>query len=170
MNKQPCLYMMCGLAFSGKTTLAKAIAKATGSVIVSFDDIYIKEVPNFAGVDKVETWRITRRIGEDEIARLLSSGKSVVYDNTNARKEHRDFIRGIADKSKAKTMTIFVNTPIDLIRERQRKNKFSKERVDVNAEDFNEVLQQLEPPVGEENMFEFIPETNLEEFLDTIRP
>lgn len=37
------LYIMCGLAFSGKSTLARKIAERTGSRLIAFDKLWVKK-------------------------------------------------------------------------------------------------------------------------------
>lgn len=39
----PTLYIMCGVGFSGKSTLAKKIAEHTGAMLVSQDALYFEK-------------------------------------------------------------------------------------------------------------------------------
>ena len=83
--KNPVLYIMCGLAFSGKSTLARKIASHTGSKIIAFDKLWVdkdKEKPIHKGV---KGWRFIRKVAQDAIARTLQAEKSVVYDDNNVR-------------------------------------------------------------------------------------
>jgi len=62
------LYIMCGLAFSGKSTLAIKIAAHTGSEIVAFDKLWMEEekvkaVPkNAAASAKASACKPTRKV------------------------------------------------------------------------------------------------------------
>ena len=39
----PKLYIMCGLAFSGKSTLARKIAEHTNSKLIAFDKLWVEK-------------------------------------------------------------------------------------------------------------------------------
>src|SRR3990167_7901222 len=53
------LYIMCGVGFSGKSTLAKQIAEHTGAVLVSQDALFFeKEKELNLDQDSDEKWRM----------------------------------------------------------------------------------------------------------------
>jgi len=43
MNSSKTLYIMCGVGFAGKSTLAKKIAEYTGATLVSQDAMYFEK-------------------------------------------------------------------------------------------------------------------------------
>lgn len=156
---------MCGLAFAGKSTLARKIAEATGSKIIAFDKLWVekdkvKPVPKGA-----EGWRFIRKVGQNEVEKSLKEEASVVYDDNNVRFEHREELREIARRLKVKEITVYLNTPIELIRERESRNKTTGERHEVEPDNFQTVLEQLEVPTQEENVIEFRPEMEIVDWL-----
>lgn len=163
------LYIMCGLAFSGKSTLARKIAEKTDSDLVAFDQLWVlkdKEKPISKDADG---WRFIRKVAQEEVAKKLTDGKSVVYDDNNVKKEHRDELQRVAKNAGVGAVVVYLNTPLEIIRQREQANRTSHERHEVEPENFNTVLEQLEPPMElEGKVIEFTPETNLENFLDNL--
>lgn len=159
------LYIMCGLAFSGKSTLARKIAESTGSKIIAFDKLWVekeKEQPVLKG-DK--GWKFIRKVGQDEVAKALQEGNSVVYDDNNVRFEHREELREVARRFGARAVVVYLNTPMELIRKREAANKVTGQRHEVEPENFQTVLEQLQIPNDQENVLEFKPEMNLDEWV-----
>lgn len=159
------LYIMCGVAFSGKSTLARKIVEQTGSKLIAFDKLWVqkdKENPVPKG-DK--GWKFIRKIGQDEVAKALQNGNSVVYDDNNIRFEHREELRDVARRVGARTIVVYLNTPMEVIREREATNRITGERHEVEPENFQTVLEQLEAPTVNENVLEFTPSMDTEKFL-----
>ena len=102
------------------------------------------------------------------MTKALQEGNSVVYDDNNVRLEHREELREIARRLGAEDVVIYLNTPLELIREREATNRETGERHEVEPTNFQTVLEQLEPPMSKENVLEFKPNTNVEEFLDKL--
>jgi len=60
---------------------------------------------------------------------------------------------------------VYLDTSLNIIKERESNNSITGERHKVEPENFQTVLEQLEPPTNDENVIVFKPETNLEEWL-----
>ena len=126
------LYILCGLGFSGKSTLAVKISEYKNAVLVSQDAIYFeKEKELDPNLSDGERWELIRAIAFERISDNLKKSMSVVYDSTNTRREHRDIVRKIASENNARAFVVFVDTPDNILVERQMKNKETKERHDV---------------------------------------
>ncbi len=162
------LYIMCGLAFSGKSTLARKIADHTGGQRIAFDELWIEEQKIHSIKQGGEGWEFIRKVAKDKIAKALGNGESVVYDDTNPRFEHREEMRNIAKNLGYGTVVVYVNTPIEIIRQREQANRISPNRHEVEPTNFQETVDQMETPGPGENVLEFTPNTNLDEFLKTI--
>lgn len=162
------LYIMCGLAFSGKSTLARKIVERTGCRLIAFDKLWVEKEKETTIAKGDKGWRFIRRVAQDEIADALKEGLSVVYDDTNVRFEHREEIRAIARSSDVNPIVIYLNTPMELIRERELVNKTTGKRHGVEPENFQKVVEQLEVPSSNENVLEFTPGTDTEKFLSQL--
>lgn len=159
------LYIMCGIAFAGKSTLARKIAEATGSKLIAFDKLWVEKDKERPVNKNAEGWRFIRKTAQNEILRLLKEGTSVVYDDNNVRFEHREELRKVAKEAGCDSIVIYLNTPLEVARTREQANKDTKERHEVEPENFQTVLKQLQVPTPEEKALEFTPETNLGNFL-----
>ncbi|MEK7183978.1 MAG: ATP-binding protein [Patescibacteria group bacterium] len=165
----PTLYIMCGVGFSGKSTLAKGIAAHFHIPLVSQDAMYFeKQAALEIDQDSDEEWRMLLGMCLQRIKELLQSGKSVVFDNVNLRKEHRDELRTLANEVGAQTVVVYLDTPEKTLLERQEKNKETGERHEVKQEYLDDAKAQLEIPRQDENAFIFAPESDLKEFLERL--
>lgn len=161
----PTLYIMCGIAFSGKSTLARKIAVRTGSVRIAFDELWVEKDKEKPVPKDAEGWKFIRKVGQEEINKALKNGQSVVYDDNNVRFEHREELRKLASGLGANSVVVYLNTPLELIRKREIANKSTKERHSVETENFQKVLEQLEVPTPDENVIEFKSEMAIDEWL-----
>ncbi len=160
------LYIMCGVGFSGKSTLAKKIAEHTKSILISQDALFFeKEKELNLSQDSEDDWRMVINMCRDKIKEELSKSHSVVFDDTSTKFRYREKLRTIAKMTGADTKVIFLDTPIEVQKERQLKNKISKERHDVKQEYLDDAIQELEIPTDGENVLVFKPDTNVGEFL-----
>lgn len=159
---------MCGLAFSGKSTLARKIADFTNSKLIAFDNLWVKKEKEKQITQGVEGWRSIRKLAQEKIVKSLKNGDSVVYDDNNIRFEHREELRKIARKLGIREVVIYLSTSMDIIRQRESINKITGERHEVASKNFQTVLQQLQIPTTKENVVEFIPEMNVDKWLNNL--
>jgi predicted kinase len=147
------LYLFVGFPGSGKTTVSKLIHDTTGAIHIWADH------ERQAMFDKVthskqESDELYTELN-DRTSSLLETGQSVIFDtNFNYRKD-RDFLRGIAAKHNAKTVVIWMTTPVEVARNRalhddhRDRNKYD----DVMTEaEFDRLINHLEPPTEDETV------------------
>ncbi|MBI2040450.1 ATP-binding protein [Candidatus Microgenomates bacterium] len=163
------LYIMCGLAFSGKSTLARKIAEQTGSKRIAFDELWVEKDKEQPVPKGDEGWKFIRLVGQKEVAKALQAGQDVVYDDNNVRFEHREELREVARRFGARAVTIYLKTPMELIREREAANRSTGERHEVEPANFQKVVEQMQIPRPEENVVEFAPSSDLNEFIQRLK-
>lgn len=157
---------MCGVGFSGKSTLAKKIAEHTGGILISQDALFFEKKDEMhLDLDNEEHWKMLLEMCRKQILENLQEGKSVVFDDVNLAFKRREKLRQLAQSAGAKTKVIFLDTPITLQKERQLKNKETGERHDVKQEYLDQAIAELEVPTPDENTLVFKPNSNLESFL-----
>ncbi len=117
----------------------------------------------------VERWKYIRKVAQDGVLKSLKAGTSVVYDDNNAKREHREELREIGMQAGTDVIVVYLDTPIEVIRAREEANKTSQDRHEVETKNFQKVLEDMEVPTSDENTLVFTPETNMEEFLKKIR-
>jgi predicted kinase len=175
----PTLTIMCGLAFSGKSTLARAIADQTGATLVSFDALWVLTDKERLVPQGVKGWRFIRDAAQAEIRALLLAGTSCVYDDVSVRREHREELRRVASEVAAsgqpvRAVVVYLDTPLTVIRARQEGNNVSGERHEVDPAMADEVAKQLEMPVGsgpdaEGEVLVFRPGDDVEDFISKLK-
>jgi predicted kinase len=146
------LLVVCGLPFAGKTTLEQELRRWFELAHVDVDDTK-RELFGPAVRDKELSRADWERIfaeTDDRIARYLRAGRSVVDASRNFRRAERDHARGIAAENRAKAVTIFVDTPVELVRRRLAENRLTRTRQDLTDEEFEHLLRLFDPPAPDE--------------------
>ena len=148
----PSLVVMCGRSFSGKSTLAAALADALPAELVSLDAI--NEERGLHGGDgiPVSEWMRTNDEASARVAGLLRAGRTVVVDDTSSPRFLRDRWRRVAADASAHPVFVFVDAPDALIRERLRANRDAPGRHDVTDEVMDAHLSGFEPPAADEQV------------------
>jgi predicted kinase len=163
------LILISAIAGSGKSTLAKKIAEHTGADLVSQDGMYFEKKGELnIDQDDDAQWEMLSKLCHERILEKLKQGKSVVFDDVALRFEHRDKLRELAKSVGATTKVIFLDTPIEVQKQRQAQNLITKERHDVKQEYLDQAIAELEIPSSSENVSVFKPETKLDEFLASL--
>lgn len=149
MNK---LFIICGLSFAGKSTLGKAIVERFGYEEVDVDDTKV----TLHGSDiededlTQEEWDGIYEETDNQIVKYLNSGKNVVDASRNFRKAERDHIRAIVNKIGHEVVTIYMDTPEPVVRQRWQENRKKPSRRDMTDKDFEAILRVMEPPAADE--------------------
>ena len=150
---QPYVYLLCGLPFAGKTTLAKALEDWLGVTRIAVDEINTERgVWNEETGLAPEEWTATYQEAYHRMATVLSRGESVIDDSTNFTREQRDRVRSIAEQFHAHPLVIFVDVPVPEVLRRWQENRHTPMRGDVRDEDFAEVLDHFDSPTPDEHV------------------
>ena len=154
MNK---LYILCGIPFSGKTTLAKEIIKFPNFVRIDLDEIKFEMFGNGVKDSDInqEDWDKIYQEMYKRIENALKQEVNVVHDTGNFTKYERGLIRDIASKLNLETITIFVDTPKNVAYQRLLENRKTNQRFDVIDEDFRSTVAEMEIPREDENTIVF---------------
>ena len=151
------LYILCGLPFSGKTTLAKELESKLDAVRVNSSEIktslFGTDIIDHRGWEKVYTQVYT------DIKTALENGKTVIYDNGNFAKYERGIVKNIADKLEVETTTIFVSIPKEIAQQRAKENN-------LPDQDFQDILLELELPDASEKHLVFSYNEDITKWMD----
>lgn len=150
MNK---LYVLCGLPFSGKSTLSKELVKRYGFSRIDLDEVKFELLGAEVKDEQVDQqgWDTVYQEMYKRINTELKKGKTVIHDAGNFTKYERGLVKQVADEVGVETITIFVNIPKEVCFARLIKNQQTKERFDVPEQTFNEMVAELEVPDSNEN-------------------
>src|SRR5258707_7365859 len=107
---EPVLYIMCGLPFSGKTTLAQTLSRRFRFPLVAIDTI--REERGFTWEDNakvtVEDWKGIFHESYKRTLEYLEERKSVLYDSANQDRVSRDRLRDLAQSGNFTSKVILV--------------------------------------------------------------
>ena len=146
------LVVVCGISFAGKTTLARAIRARLGHAEVDVDAT--KERLYGAGVEDAslgdEDWRRIYAAADDEIAAHLGARRNGVDASRNFRRFEREGARKVAARVGADFVLVYVDTPVEVARERFRRNRESPTRWDPGEAEFENLARLFEPPAADE--------------------
>jgi predicted kinase len=169
----PKLYLFCGIAFSGKTTLARALAERCSCRAISLDDINVQRGLDGGSGMTPRQWKETHDLGLARACEILREGEDVVFDDTSSFRILRDKVRREVAAAGGETMLIFVDTAESVIRERLEKNRISIERNDVVPEVFEPHFATFERPSEAEEALAVdgarAPEENIDRIVDAAK-
>jgi predicted kinase len=147
------LYALCGLPFAGKSTLAAALASATGAAVVRLDTVNHERGLGLDGsAIPPDEWRRTYDETYRRIALHLANGQSVIFDHGNFTYAERDQLRAIGADEGANVQFMYVQIAEDEARRRLQKNRQTRERYDIRDDDFELVLRIFESPIHEDRV------------------
>jgi predicted kinase len=164
----PKLIIICGISFAGKSTLGTAIAGRFDYEHVDVDDtkfsLYGPDIrdEDLSRADWQHVYDRTYRLIRD----YLRAGRSVVDGSGNFRRSERQTVRGLADPTGGETVTIFVDTPAHIARQRLLANRDTQTRLDVTDDDFEHILRVWEPPSPDEHAVVFRHGDDVEAWMD----
>lgn len=165
------IYIMCGLPFSGKTTLSKAISEHQGIPRVSFDETWLaveKEKGSIPGTGDTERGQYVNETCEEIAQNHLCEGKSVVYDNLGHSLFERNKMKNLAKQVNAEAKIIFIDVSKEEVIKRRGHNLTTQQRAQVTDFNFNNALEAFEPPTFQEMALIYKPDQNMEAWIEKI--
>ncbi len=150
INKPHRLYIFIGYPGSGKTTIAKIIADETGAKHI-WADVERHKIFKNPSHSTDESHNLYKQLNE-ATNYLLSQNKSVVFDTNFNHYADRIKLKKIADKNKAQTVIIWVNTPKKVAKYRSVLAKISRNlyKMHMSEKQFEDIISKLEPPKKDE--------------------
>lgn len=159
MHHAPVLLLMCGVAFSGKTTLSRRIAARCGHHRVSLDDLNAERGWGQVGPEDipVEEWERSSAEAARQIDSLLAHGQSVVLDDTNCFRFLRERFREVARRHGAPVLIVYLPFTLEQGLERIAANRIERGRLDFPEHLYRFHVSQFEPPGHDEPVLVFQP-------------
>jgi predicted kinase len=146
----PELIALCGLAFSGKSTIARRVAAELGAELISYDAINAARGFDGGTVMDDSEWEKTGLMAASTAHGLLASGRSVVVDDTFSHRFLRDRFAAVARVSEASFVLLFVDTPLDVIEARIAENARTGARHHIAPDVFAHHRERFEFPRDDE--------------------
>lgn len=160
---------MCGLAFSGKTTLAIRLANLLGAPRISLDEINASRgLRGGEGLADAQ-WEQTSQLAVSQLTKVLESGESVVLDDTLSHRFLRDRYRRVAKESQSEFVLLFLDTERSLIEARIKSNAERPSRQHVKAEVFSVHKSRFQRPAQDERPVRLASHSDIEDYLASLR-
>ena len=157
---------MCGLAFSGKTTLARAIVRFTGAAYVGLDEINRERGLGHGGEGlPVEEWERTHRLAVDRVERLMEEGATILVDDTSNLRFLRERFRKVAGQHDYDVVLVYLDVPPAEIRRRIEENASTGRRANVLPHVLEEHIATFEHPAGDEAAIVYTPDQPVDDWL-----
>ncbi|MGV3616160.1 MAG: AAA family ATPase [Fimbriimonas sp.] len=142
---RPTALLLCGLPYSGKSTLAESLI-IDGYFVISLDAINHERGLGLDGQSVPGSeWMETHRIALERLRAYLQAGHNVIWDDTNYAAWIRDPIFEAALESGAEPLVVLVDTPVEIVRRRAEEAK-AQGRPVCPEEDFERVVRDFERP------------------------
>jgi adenylate kinase family enzyme len=164
----PKIYIMCGLPFSGKSTLSKEISDYLAIPRISFDEEWQEEEKKngkIPGVDGIEQWKFVSQLCEQKVSESLKRGISVIYDNLGDNSTNRNHIKDLAQQNQSEAIIIYLDISKEEVIRRRELNLKSQERNQVSDENFDRAISSFEPPTETENIIKYTPNQDIKLWL-----
>jgi len=143
------LALMCGLSFSGKSTIAARLADELDAELISLDAINAERGLYGGQGIPLEEWAKTNRLAHERSRDALTRGRHVVVDDTGSPRFIRDAWRAIAEDAAAPFIIVWVQIDAALQRERVLANRTGQERHDITDSVLAEHVASFEAPTDE---------------------
>ena len=162
----PVLIAMCGLPFSGKSVLAEALSRELRIRLLSYDyGIYPVHSRRAPASSVAAEYDFVQGIARREIAAILASGESLIYDDLLLERDDRRKLAAVAEAHWADLVLVYLDTPLSVIAERRAANSRTRARTSIPEADMRLDVSLLEPPQDAERAIYVSPDYVLPEIL-----
>jgi predicted kinase len=162
------LVLLCGPAFSGKTTLSYAL-EARGFVRVAIDDIVRSGgLEPGAGVPE-RVWQDASFAASLLITSALQRGQNVVLDDTLCYRFLRDRYRELGSGPHVSVLLVLLKLSADAVRERVEQNLRLRQRASIDPALLESHLASFEWPGADEPHLELDGTSRIETQLSLLR-
>lgn len=168
------LFILCGEAFSGKSTLAEKIAEMYKAKIVGRDKIYfaidnILALENTSEEDDNRLWKNLWPIAIQGVKNQLLLSNSVVVDDNCLYLQQREELYFLAKNLGIKYVLVYLNITAKILKERKEQNKINKNRHDVPSGWLEKDAKLFERPTKNENPLVFTENNVLEKIIKKVK-
>lgn len=152
------LFVLCGLPFSGKSTIARVLVERFGVIALDVDALARER--GYRPEKGIEPERWGRLFAEAHqlVRERLGQRRSVVFDAVNVDRAGRDRLREIAHERGARFQPICVAADPLTIAERRANNDQTRHRPPVREEDLATLERGFEVPTVDENAWVYTQE------------
>ncbi len=165
--KRPLQFLIVGLPYSGKTTLAKELENKLGFARINIDELKFNEGYTDVGDDDVpdEVWKKIFKKADQLIVKYLKDGDSLANEYAWITRQWRDRARKVAKEAGFDTKLIYIKVAPDEIQRRWLENSKTKKRFHWPEKEFESYLRDFEEPTQDEDIIIFDQTIPVEELI-----
>lgn len=148
------LFILCGLPYAGKSSVAERLLSEATAVHISIDKVFHDQGFDWA-TNKLPTsaeWETIFDLAYADTHEALSGGKTVLFDSTNHTRANRDRLREIARAVGVPAFVLYVQTTEEEVWRNWEENKANPTRSVVDRGLVAEVIRTIEPPTADEHV------------------
>ena len=151
---KPIQYLLVGLPFSGKTTLALELKKRLNFASINVDKLKWSMGYRDVGDDEVpdKVWKDIFRQADQLIVKYLREGKNLASEYAWVTKSWRDRARDVAGRAGFTTKIIYLKIPIAEIKRRLAENRRLKNHFIWPEKELNNYIKDFEEPGDDEDV------------------
>jgi predicted kinase len=150
------MFLLCGPAYAGKSTLAAALGERLDARIVSLDEINRERGVGFGGDGlSDDVWAETLTLALERLANVMATGRDVVVDDTSCYRWLRDEYRAVARRHGCEGILVLLCVPRAELERRRKLNAVAPSRAHVTDQVFAGHLSSFEYPQADEPFVRF---------------
>ncbi len=145
------IYLLCGLAFSGKSTLARSVNARFGCPVISLDELTEARGLDLAEGVPAQEWAASHRQALARAESLLLAGEPrLVVDDTSCYRFLRDDWRELAARCGAELRLVVLGASEEEVRRRMSLSRGRRDRRDLAPAVFDAHAASFEWPGADE--------------------
>jgi predicted kinase len=156
---------LCGLAFSGKSTIARRVAPELDCALISYDAINAARGFDGGTVIADVEWEKTSMMAAVQARTTLTAGRGVVIDDTFSHRFLRERFRKLAQSVGVPFVLLFVDTPMSVIEARIADNTRTDARTHIAPSVFAHHRDRFQFPDPDENAVRLVSSADLDRWL-----
>ncbi len=167
----PTQYILVGLPYSGKTTLAKELVERLGFAHINIDKIKFDKGYSDIGDDDVPdlAWNAIFSEADRLIVKHLGKGKNVANEYAWVTREWRDRARKVAGDIGFSTKVIYIKLPKKVVWDRWVENDKTKVRFHWPKDEFERYIREFEEPNPDEDVIIYDQTIPVEEWIKNLK-
>jgi predicted kinase len=164
---KPIQYLLVGLPYSGKTTLAKHLKEKHGFAHINIDQLKIEAGYGDVGDDDVpdHIWDEIFTKADQLIVKYLKEGKNLANEYAWVTREWRDRARRIARQAGFDTKLIYLDIPHSEVKRRWQENLKTNQRFHWPEHEFQQYINDFEQPIEDENIIIYDQTTPVDDWI-----
>ena len=166
----PTQYILVGLPYSGKTTLASELVERLGFAHINIDKIKADKGYGNVGDDDVPdlAWNSIFSEADKQIVKYLGRGKNIANEYAWVTREWRDRARNVAGDIGFSTKVIYIKLPKKVVWERWVENDKTKVRFHWPKDEFERYFREFEEPTADEDVIIYDQTVPVEEWIKNL--